>query len=140
MSERHQLPRPTLARVAGRFAVARLAADAPIPPWAAAALAAPSSLASVTRTRDELSIVCDDDTVPTDVRAERDFAVFRVAGTIDFSVVGMLATFTRALADAGVSVLAISTFDTDYLLVRTRDLPRARGVLASVAVLVDERK
>lgn len=138
------MSRPTLARVAGRFAVARLPADAPIPAWAAAALATPSSLASLTRTADELSIVCDDDTVPADpnedVRVERDFGAFRVAGTIDFSVVGLLATLTRALADAGVSVFALSTFDTDYLLVRTRDLPRARGVLASVAVLVDERK
>lgn len=133
-------PRPSIARVAGRFAVARLAADAPIPSWAGAALATPPSLASVTRTADELSIVCDDAAVPDDVRAERDFAAFRVAGTIDFSVVGLLATLTRALADAGVSVFAISTFDTDYLLVRTRDLPRARGVLASVAVLVDERQ
>ena len=94
----------------------------------------------MTRTAEELSIVCDDAAVPSDVRAERDFAVFRVAGTIDFSVVGLLATLTRALADAGVSVFALSTFDTDYLLVRTRDLPRARGVLASVAVLVDERQ
>ena len=131
------MKRPTLARVAGAFAVARLPPDAPIPAWAAT-----GALTSATRTPDELSIVCADgalpDPLPGDVRAERDFAAFRVAGTIDFAVVGLLATLTRALADARVSVFAVSTFDTDYLLVRTRDLPRARGVLASVAVLVDE--
>ncbi len=126
--------RPTLARVAGAFAVARLAPEAPIPPWAAGALT------SITRTADELSIVCADAAVPADVRAERDFAAVRVAGTIDFAVVGLLATLTRALADSSVSVFALSTFDTDYLLIRTRDWPRARAALASVAVLVDERQ
>jgi hypothetical protein len=128
------LIRPTLARLAGTFAVARLPPAAPIPAWAA------GPLTSVTRTADELSIVCADAAVPVDVRAERDFAAVRVTGTVDFAVVGLLASLTRALADAGVSVFALSTFDTDYLLVRTRDWPRARAALASVAVLVDERQ
>jgi len=122
----------TLARVPGRFAVARLPPDAPIPPWATGALTA------ITRTPDELSIVCDDDAVPNGVYAMRDFSALRVLGTIDFGVVGMLATLTSALADAAVSVFAFSTFDTDYFLVRTRDLAIAKKALSSVAVLVDE--
>jgi hypothetical protein len=121
----------TIARVAGRFAVARLPADAPVPAWATGALL------SITRTPDELSIVCDDDAVPAEVRAERDFAALRVAGTIDFSVVGLLASLTWVLADAQVSVLALSTFDTDYLLVRSADLPRARAALSLVATIVE---
>ena len=84
--------------------------------------------------------MCEDELVPSGVYAVRDFAALRVVGVIDFGVVGLLATLTRALADAGVSVLAFSTFDTDYLLVRTADFPRARDALASVAVLVDERQ
>ena len=122
----------TLARVPGRFAVARLAPDAPVPSWATGAVT------SITRTADELSIVCDDDAVPNGVYAMRDFAAVRVLGTIDFGVVGVLASLTRALAEAAVSVLAISTFDTDYLLVRTSDYGRARQALSSVAVFVDE--
>jgi hypothetical protein len=121
-----------LARVAGRYAVARLPADAPIPPWATGAFL------SITRTPDELSIVCDDAAVPADVRAERDFAALRVSGTIDFSVVGLLASLTWVLADAEISVLALSTFDTDYILVRSADLPRARAALALVAPVVDD--
>lgn len=120
-----------LARVAGRYAVARLPADAPVPAWATGAIV------SITRTPDELSIVCDDAAVPADVRAERDFAALRVAGTIDFSVVGLLASLTWVLADAEVSVLALSTFDTDYILVRSADLPRAKAALALVAPVED---
>ena len=69
--------------------------------------------------------------MPNGVYAMRDFAAVRVVGTIDFGVVGLLASLTRALADAGVSVLAFSTFDTDYFLVRTRDWLRAQTALAS---------
>lgn len=122
----------TLVRVPGRFAVARLPADAPIPSWVAGALT------SITRTPDELSIVCDDDAVPSGVYAQRDFACLRVLGTIDFGVVGVLAALTRALADAAVSVFAVSSFDTDYLFVRTGDYERARRAVASVAMFVDE--
>lgn len=124
--------RPTLARVAGSFAVARLPPDAPIPSWAAGALT------SITRSADELSIVCDDEAVPNGVYAMRDFAALRVLGIIDFAVVGVLASLTRVLAEAAVSVFVFSTFDTDYLLVRTGDLDRAKKAIASVAMLVDE--
>ena len=122
----------TLARVPGRFAVARLPPDAPIPAWATGVLT------SITRTADELSIVCDDDAVPSGVYAVRDFAAVRVLGTIDFGVVGLLAGLTRALADAAISVFVFSTFDTDYLLVRTSDYARARSALAGVAAFVDD--
>ncbi len=122
----------TLLRVPGRFAVARLAPDAPIPSWVTGVLT------SITRTPDELSIVCDDDAVPGGVYAQRDFACLRVLGTIDFGVVGLLAAMTRVLADAAVSVFAVSSFDTDYLLVRSSDWARAKAALSSIAVFVDE--
>ena len=122
----------TLARVPGRFAVARLAADAPIPSWVSGALT------SITRTADELSIVCDDDAVPDGVYAMRDFAALRVLGIIDFAVVGLLALLTRVLAEAGVSVFVFSTFDTDYLLMRTTDLERASRAISAVATVVDD--
>lgn len=122
----------TLARIPGRFAVARLPPDAAVPSWAN------GPLTSITRTAGELSIVCADDAVPAGVDAVRDFAALRVLGTIDFGVVGVLATLTRALADAAVSVFSLSTFDTDYLLVRTSDYARARTALATVATFVDD--
>ena len=84
---------------------------------------------SVTRTADELSVVCPEDVVPSEVRAERGWRCLRVAGTLDFSMAGVLAALVGPLAAAGVSVFAVSTFDTDYLLVKDQDLRRAVDVL-----------
>ena len=125
----------TLRPIRGRFGVARLSADAPVPAWAAA-----GAFSSVTRTADELSIVCAEDAIPAGVRAERGFVGWRVDGSIDFAVTGMLASLTAPLAAARVSVFALSTYDTDYLLVRATDRARAATALASVAVLVDDRQ
>jgi hypothetical protein len=121
----------TLTRIHGVFAVARLPPDAPIPAWAT------GPLTSITRTADELSIVCDDAAVPDGVYAWRDFAALRVVGTIDFGVVGLLATLTRALAEAGVSVFVVSSFDTDYLFLRTPDFARACAALSRVALVAE---
>ena len=67
--------------------------------------------------------------MPDGVRCERGWQCLRVAGTLDFSLVGVLASLIEPLADAGVSVFAASTFDTDYLLLKTSDFERAVGVL-----------
>lgn len=121
-----------LRELAGRFAVARLEADAPIPDWANARS---SSFISITRTNGELSIVASDDVVPNNVKAERDFIAFAVVGPLDFSLTGILAQLTAALAEASIPVFAISTFDTDYLLVRAAHRDGARSALGRVASL-----
>ena len=102
------------------FAVSRLSGDAPIPTWAAA-----GSFFSVTRTAEELSVVSRQDLVPDGVRCERGWRCLRVAGTIPFSAVGVLASLATPLAEAGVSAFAVSTFDTDCLLVKENDLAAA---------------
>lgn len=116
----------SLALLDGVYAVARLAPSDSIPDWAIA-----GSFHSITRTANELSIVCEAAPVPSDVRAERDWRCLEVAGPLDFSEVGIMAALTRALADAGVSVMALSTYDTDYLLVREAALDRAIEALGS---------
>jgi hypothetical protein len=83
------------------------------------------SFLSVTRTADELSVVCAQDAVPGGVRCERGWRCLRVAGTLEFSLVGVLASLLGPLADAAVGVFVVSTFDTDYLLVKERDFGRA---------------
>jgi hypothetical protein len=108
-------PRLTLLPVAGRFAVCRLPADAPVPAWAG------GTFVSVTRTPDELSVVCPEEAVPAAVRSEPGWLCWRVAGAMPFTLVGVLASLTAPLADAGVGVFAVSTFDTDYLLVKAGD-------------------
>jgi uncharacterized protein len=102
------------------LAVVRLEPDEPVPGWLPR-----EGFASVTRTAHELSVVCRADAVPDDVRAARDWRCVEVQGPFDFSVKGVLASLSRTLADADVSLLAIATFDTDYLLVRCADLSRA---------------
>jgi hypothetical protein len=114
-----------------RLAVCKLAEDDGVPGWAVGA-----GFFSITRTADELSVVCPEELVPEGVKVERGWQALRVAGVIDFSAVGVLAELTAPLARAGVGVFAISTFDTDYLLVREHDLERAVGALREAGHIV----
>ena len=107
----------------GMFAICCLDADAGIPDWAT------GEIVSVTRTPDELSIVCSQDRVPDGVRCESGWRRLRVAGPLDFSTVGVIASLTGTLAAASISVFVVSTFDTDYLLVKGGDLDGAVEVL-----------
>lgn len=116
--------RLTLTLDPGRYAVCRLAADAPVPGWAAR-----GRFHSVTRTPDELSVVCDEAAVPADVRAEAGFRALAVAGPLPFELTGVLSAIAGPLADANVSLFAIATFDTDWVLVRDADLKRALAAL-----------
>jgi hypothetical protein len=118
------LQKLTLILVDGTLAVCRLEPGTPTPPWATA-----GDLFSLTRTADELSVVCPQDSVPEGVVCERGWRCLRVAGTVPFSVVGVLASLAAPLAEAGISVFAVSTFDTDYLLVKAEALAKAVEVL-----------
>ncbi len=109
----------TLEVLPGSMAICRLDADADIPDWAT------GKVVSITRTPDELSIVCSEDNVPNDIRSETGWRCVRVVGPLDFSTVGVIASLTGALAAASISVFVISTFDTDYVLVRETDLKTA---------------
>lgn len=115
----------TLSLLDDTLAVCRLAADAAVPAWAWA-----GEVASVTRTRDELSIVCRADSVPSDVRAERGWRCLKVAGPLDFGLTGILAALASPLAAAGIPVFVVSTYDTDYLMVKAEKLGRAMETLA----------
>jgi hypothetical protein len=114
-----------LQLLADTYAVSRLSPEEPVPEWAR------GELLALTWTPDELSIVSASGSVPESVRSERDWCVLKVVGPLDFSLVGILATLTGILAQAGAAIFVLSTFDTDYLLVRERDLDRAVRALES---------
>jgi hypothetical protein len=114
-----------LSHLPGTFAVCRLAPDAEVPAWAWR----DRSLLSITFTQDELSIVCPATSVPAGVRSEQRWSAIKVEGPLDFSLIGILSALAAPLAAAGISLFAISTFDTDYLLVKEPQLARARQVL-----------
>jgi hypothetical protein len=116
-------PRQTLVVLPGELAYCRLDAQAAAPDWAV------GEVVSITRTSAELSIVCSAACVPAEIESETGWRCLRVAGKLDFSMIGVLAALTGALAAANISVCALSTFDTDYLLVKTVDLQRAVAAL-----------
>lgn len=112
--------RLTLLVEAESVAVCRLEAHAAVPDWLGA------GFSSITRTRDELSIICvDDRRIPDDVRCERGWRLLRVAGTQAFTLTGVLSSVLEPLANDGIGIFAISTFDTDYVMVKEADLARA---------------
>jgi hypothetical protein len=115
------------------LAVCRLDAGAGMPPWAGDA---PGFL-SVSRTADEVSIVCAAASVPSNVRHEAPFRLLQVAGPVPFETVGIMAVLSGALAGAGVSILPIGTFDTDYLLVREADVDRSLDALRGAGCAVE---
>jgi hypothetical protein len=114
----------TLTTLPDTFAVCRLDVNAAIPTWATA-----SSFFSITRTAEELSIVCLQLCVPDGIRCEQDWRCIKLAGPIPFTTVGVLVSLVQPLAEAGISVFAVSTFDTDYLLVKAADLRRTIDAL-----------
>ena len=109
------------------FAVCRLAPDDEVPGWARG-----EPFSSVTRSPDELSVVTPQRTVPAGIACEGEWRALRVEGPLDFSMVGVVADLATPLADAGIAIFVISTYDTDYLFVRERDLHQAADALAAV--------
>lgn len=116
-------PQPALMLLAERYAVCRLAPDAPVPAWAR------GEFVSITRTAEELSVVCDEAAAPEGIRCERGWRCLKLAGPLDFSLVGVLYSLLAPLAAANVSVFAVSTYDTDYVLVREADSERSLAAL-----------
>ncbi|WP_020498386.1 ACT domain-containing protein [Sciscionella marina] len=118
------------------YVVCRLAADAEPP----AGVFAAAGLVSVTRTEDELSIVCPESVAPAGAQLTAGgWRRLTVHGPLEFSLTGIMAALSGALAEAGVSLFAVSTYDTDHILVKQSDLGRALEVLRTAGHEVTER-
>ena len=116
----------TIALLPELLSVARLQSSEAIPSWATQ-----GTFFSITRTLDELSIVAMQEIIPSDIPQEKGWRALKIRGLISFSEVGVLNSLTKPLADAGISIFAISTFDTDYVLVKEENLSRAIDALSS---------
>jgi uncharacterized protein len=114
----------TLILLPERYAVCRFAPGTSMPAWA---LDGP--FCSITRTTDELSVVCLDAAVPPEVQCEHGWRAIKFSGPFDFASVGILLAVAQPLADAGISIFAISTYDTDYILVRETQYEATIAVL-----------
>jgi len=115
----------TLSVMKGSLAVCSLDRHSMIPDWALT-----SAFVSITRTADELSIVCPQERVPEGTRCEKEWKALQVAGPLGFTLVGILASLVTPLAYSNISIFAVSTFDTDYLLVKEKDLEMAIATLS----------
>jgi hypothetical protein len=83
------------------------------------------------RTKDELTVVCEEAGVPTGIQVEKGWRSLKVLGPLEFTMVGVLATLAATLAAADVSIFALSSYDTDYFLVKEDDLDRAKQALVA---------
>ena len=114
----------TLSLLTGEYAVCKLEPGHDIPKWVTR-----NGFWSVTKTRNELSIVCPEDRIPEGVKAESGWKILEVEGPLDFSMTGVLNCLTKPLADSKISVFVLSAYLTDFLLIRSKDLKPAIEVL-----------
>ena len=122
----------SLSLLPPKYAVCQLHPDKHIPYWALL-----GDFVSLTRTPEELSIVCQQDNVPENVEAERGWRCVQVQGAFDFSISGVNASLAVPLANAEISVLAIATYATDYLLIKEENVERALLVLEQAGHSID---
>jgi len=121
----------TLSVLPERLGICRLAPDEVLPVWVTE-----SSFFSITRTLDELSVVCAEPVIPEGITSEKGWRCLKVHGPLDFSLTGILSSLLHPLAKANISVFALSTYDTDYVLVKAIDLERAKAVLLEEGIKV----
>jgi uncharacterized protein len=110
MNARHQLK---FRRLNKTYAIVRLASDAQIPDWATL-----GEFTSVTRTADELSIVCPIENLPANVQSPNRWICLKLEGPFPFSLTGILLSFIEPLSSNSIPIFVISTFDTDYVLIQ----------------------
>ena len=123
----------TLTLEYGDFAVLKLAPDAPIPTWLPT-----THFWTVTRAADELSIICPTEAVPYGTRFDGDWRLLRMEGPFAFDLSGVLASVLTPLAAANVGIMAISSFNTDYVLVKHSRLLTALDALRAAGHTVLE--
>jgi uncharacterized protein len=91
-----------------------------------------SSFFSVSKTDDELSVVCDQSLVPDDVKKVDNWRAFKVEGPLNFSLTGIISSLSKPLAENKIPIFVISTYDTDYLLVESKYFIKAKEVLIKI--------
>lgn len=117
------------------LAICKLKNDAQIPDWALS-----GSFFSVTRTAEELSIVCPQSNVPQGMACEKGWRCLGVEGPLAFSLTGILASLTTPLAQAGIPIFALSTYETDYVMMHEKNLERAGLILSQAGHRVQQQK
>ncbi|MBM7623676.1 ACT domain-containing protein [Sporohalobacter salinus] len=106
--------------------ICKLSAEAKVPDW----INGINDFVSITRTDEELSIVCPERVIPKEVQAEFGWRALKVKGELDFSLTGILFSIAKPLANNSISIFAISTYNTDYVLVKQENFDEAINILS----------
>ena len=114
----------TLKLLSEKYGVCRLDVWEGIPEWADK-----GEFYSITKTSDELSIVCRESNIPNNIKREGDWRILKVEGPLDFSLIGILSSISTLLAKEKISVFVISTYDTDYILIKEKEISKAVNLL-----------
>ena len=115
-----------LSLLKDKYGICTLPNTAPIPDWALT-----QSLASITRTEKELTIVCRLEILPSQYQSDLNWRCFKIDGSFDLNQIGVISSISSTLADAGISIYVISTYDTDYFLIQEHNLEQTISTLSS---------
>ena len=115
-----------LSLLKDKYGICTLPNTAPIPDWALT-----QSLASITRTEKELTIVCRLEILPSQYQSDLNWRCFKIDGSFDLNQIGVISSISSPLADAGISIYVISTYDTDYFLIQEQNLEKTISVLSN---------
>ncbi|MDD7795143.1 ACT domain-containing protein [Clostridium sp. 'White wine YQ'] len=114
------------------YGVCRLDCKDEIPKWALQ-----SDVYSITKTHEELSIVCNEEYIPEEIKCEKKWRILKVQGPLDFSLIGILSNLSSVLAQHKISIFAISTYDTDYVLVKENKIGEAIEALKAIGCEIE---
>ena len=116
-----------LSLLKDKYGICTLPNTAPIPDWALT-----QSLASITRTEKELTIVCRLEILPSQYQSDLNWRCFKIDGSFDLNQIGVISSISSPLADAGISIYVISTYDTDYFLIQEHNLKQTISTLSDI--------
>ncbi len=114
----------TLSILPEKLGICHFDENTPIPSWVKE-----GKFVSITKTPDELSIICSQEKIPAGVLAEKDWRAFKVEGPLGFTLTGIVASLSKPLSEAKISIFYVSTYETDYVLVEEKNLDKAAKIL-----------
>ena len=117
----HSFPKLSVIQLSGKYAIARLSPDATLPPWLPK-----DSFFSVSKSDEEISILCLEEKIPQTIKKENDWTGFKIKGPLPFHLTGVLSTLINPLAEANIPVFVISTFDTDYIFIKAKWIKKTK--------------
>jgi len=116
----------------GEYSLCRLPAGSSLPTWVST-----SAFYNISHTSHELSVVCESKYVPETIQQDANWKLLKIAAVLDLSLTGITAKFSTALANAGVNLCVIATFDTDYIIVKSIKLPTAIAALEKAGFIFE---